>query len=194
VSAEEFKAHFEPYAATCDYPSCLFWKEQLAAFPEAVIVHSVRSPESWAASALDTIMNCNGDNPRQSWGIWLLQHLFPFKVGRPMRRMALAVLSPQFKGDYSPENLANAFKQWTSEVVKDCPPEKLLIFAARDGWEPLCKHLKMPVPNVPYPHVNDTREFKRILMAMGAIGWLTAAAYGYAIAKLGECVMLATQN
>lgn len=46
---------------------------------------------------------------------------------------------------------------------------------------------------LPYPHVNDTREFKRILMAMGAIGWLTAAAYGYAIAKLGECVMLAMQ-
>ena len=33
-------------------------------------------------------------------------------------------------------------------------PEKLLIFKNQDGWEPLCKFLGVPVPDVPYPHLN----------------------------------------
>lgn len=36
------------------------------------------------------------------------------------------------------------------------PPERLLIFDPKDGWEPLCKHLGKPIPDVPFPHVNDT--------------------------------------
>ena len=37
--------------------------------------------------------------------------------------------------------------------------ENLLVFESKDGWEPLCKFLEVPVPNEPYPRVNDTQEF-----------------------------------
>ena len=171
---------------SCDYPSCLYWKEQLEAFPDAMVVHSTRSADSWADSALDTILNVQGDNPRQPWGIWLLQHLFPFKVGRPMARMTRSVVSPQLGGDYSKQHLIKAFKDWEASVVRDCPKDKLLIFQAKDGWAPLCAHLKLPIPDVPFPNVNDTAEFKRILVVMSVLGWLTAALYGYGLAKAVE--------
>ena len=35
VSVAELHEHLAPYAATCDYPSCLAWKQQLEAFPDA---------------------------------------------------------------------------------------------------------------------------------------------------------------
>lgn len=29
------------------------------------------------------------------------------------------------------------------------------------GWEPLCAFLGKPVPNTPFPHVNDTKQFNQ---------------------------------
>lgn len=34
------------------------------------------------------------------------------------------------------------------------PKERLLEWYIEDGWEPLCKFLGKPVPNVPFPHAN----------------------------------------
>ena len=39
------------------------------------------------------------------------------------------------------------------------PPDRLLVFRAADGWEPLCRFLGKPVPATPYPRTNDRREF-----------------------------------
>lgn len=34
------------------------------------------------------------------------------------------------------------------------PPERLLEWDISDGWEPLCKFLGKPVPDIPFPHAN----------------------------------------
>ena len=184
VSREELRAHFVDggYAASCDYPSCLFWKEQLAAFPDAKVVHSTRSPDSWVDSVLETIFVINDDNPAQPLGIRLCQLLFPIKVGRPMARMIRAVLGAQLRGDYSREGLKRTFNDWQASVVAECPKHKLLVHEAKDGWAPLCAFLGVPVPDVPYPRVNDTAEFKNILSAINAVGWVTAFLYAAAAA------------
>lgn len=44
--------------------------------------------------------------------------------------------------------------------MQHVPPEKLLVFEVKQGWEPLCKFLGKPVPDQPFPHVNDTQGFK----------------------------------
>jgi hypothetical protein len=46
---------------------------------------------------------------------------------------------------------ANHYANVRSKVPKD----RLLEFESKDGWEPLCKFLGKPVPNEPYPKVND---------------------------------------
>jgi len=35
----------------------------------------------------------------------------------------------------------------------------LLVFNIKDGWEPLCHFLKVPVPDIPFPRVNDSASF-----------------------------------
>ena len=35
------------------------------------------------------------------------------------------------------------------------PPDRLLEFEAKDGWEPLCAFLGVPVPDEPYPRANE---------------------------------------
>jgi hypothetical protein len=45
-------------------------------------------------------------------------------------------------------------------LLQHVPPEKLLVFEVRQGWGPLCEFLGKPVPEQPFPHVNDTQAFK----------------------------------
>lgn len=35
-------------------------------------------------------------------------------------------------------------------------PDRLLEYKLGSGWEPLCKFLGKPVPDVPFPHVNES--------------------------------------
>lgn len=43
------------------------------------------------------------------------------------------------------------------------PKERLLEFNAKEGWEPLCKFLDVPIPEGPYPRTNDTKSVRRLL-------------------------------
>jgi hypothetical protein len=38
--------------------------------------------------------------------------------------------------------------------------KSFLVFEAKEGWEPLCNFLGKPIPDVPYPRVNDNAEFQ----------------------------------
>ena len=48
------------------------------------------------------------------------------------------------------------FNDWVTEVKKNVPEDRLLLFQAKEGWQPLCEFLGVPVPDVPYPNINDT--------------------------------------
>ena len=38
---------FAGYEATVDFPACVFYRELMAAFPEALVVLTVRDPQHW---------------------------------------------------------------------------------------------------------------------------------------------------
>ena len=45
-------------------------------------------------------------------------------------------------------------------VRETIAPDRLLVFDVKEGWEPLCAFLGVPVPeDEPFPHVNDTAAF-----------------------------------
>ena len=44
-------------------------------------------------------------------------------------------------------------------VQKTIPKENLLVWNLKEGWEPLCKFLDVPMPDVPVPRVNVTGDF-----------------------------------
>ena len=44
-----------------------------------------------------------------------------------------------------------------NELVKNTvPKENLLVWNLKEGWEPLCKFLDVPIPDVPVPRDNVT--------------------------------------
>ena len=44
------------------------------------------------------------------------------------------------------------------QVIDALPPERLLVFTPKQGWEPLCAFLGVPVPAEPFPRINSRDE------------------------------------
>jgi hypothetical protein len=55
--------------------------------------------------------------------------------------------------------LTKAFLAHTDAVRATIPAEQLLVYQVKDGWEPLCDFLRLPVPATPFPRTNDRMEF-----------------------------------
>ena len=53
------------------------------------------------------------------------------------------------------------YLQHNERVRAGVSSERFLEMRLGDGWEPLCAFLGVPVPNKPYPMVNNTNEFNQ---------------------------------
>ena len=69
------------------------------------------------------------------------------------------------------EFMAAACDRYNAEVIETVPPDRLLVWSPKDGWEPLCEFLELPVPDAPFPRVNDSAAFGDMLIdgALAAI-------------------------
>lgn len=64
--------------------------------------------------------------------------------------------------------------QYLKRVV---PPGRLFFYQLKDGWEPLCKilHVPVPGPEVEFPHMNERAEIeghRQAILHKGAVIWL----------------------
>ncbi len=41
-----------------------------------------------------------------------------------------------------------------------------------EGWAPLCKFLNTPIPDGPFPRVNDTEELRKVFAGFKRMGWM----------------------
>ena len=62
------------------------------------------------------------------------------------------------------------FKRHNAEVQNALPKQRVLVYEVKQGWEPLCKFLGVPVPSTPFPHVNSREEMKQMMAATQARG------------------------
>ena len=71
------------------------------------------------------------------------------------------------------------YHQHNKHIRKVVPKERLLEFESKEGYEPLCEFLHLPIPTdeqgekLSYPHVNDTKELRRGMNFAAAFGVLT---------------------
>ncbi|MFC4336626.1 sulfotransferase family protein [Salininema proteolyticum] len=141
---------YKGYRAAVDWPTSAFWKELIEAYPDAPVVLSFRdSPEQWATSMLNTVLKGFDDPPEEM-------------VESGWHDMVEAVWQKAAGGtDRSDKAALEAFYSRHLEEVRSTVPEgRLLEFNPREGWEPLCGFLQVPVPDEPFPHVNSTKEFQ----------------------------------
>lgn len=65
-----------------------------------------------------------------------------------------------FDGDFRRNGKA-VFQKHYAEIRGLVPSDRLLEYHISEGWEPLCRFLEVPVPDVPFPEGNDVEAFHR---------------------------------
>jgi hypothetical protein len=160
----DWKTFFKDYQATVDWPGCSFYKELMALYPDAKVLLSVRDPEAWYQSCLDTIYQISHAFPISPVGKYLPG------IGKNFRMIQRLVWQDTFHGRFLDKAYAiEIFQRNTEEVKRLVPPEKLLIYEVKEGWEPLCRFLEIPAPDKPFPRMNDTREFQKRVRVVQAV-------------------------
>lgn len=170
---------FGDFKATVDWPGGFFWRELMEAYPEAKVLLSVRDPEAWEPSFRETVWD-------MGHGDALIHHLSSARAkvdprwARYVQLVDRMFWSPEgtfAAGHATPGQLMEGFVKHNEEVNRVVPPERLLVWEVKEGWEPLCEFLGVEVPDQPMPHANDRETFlgRVIDGALGALQqWRTA--------------------
>jgi hypothetical protein len=159
-----------------DWPAAAFPEELIAAYPEAKVILTVRdSPEAWHKSVSNTIWTgrfimAPPSSPLQ----WLVQKLLDRPPCWPaMQKVYRHAIGNDFltkgKGIYLAQN------EKVRELAAPKGKDGFLEFNVKEGWGPLCEFLGVPVPDAPFPRVNDTEQWLAHVGAhkkRGAIGAL----------------------
>lgn len=150
---------FADFSSTVDFPASVVYRDLLTAFPEAKVIHTVRDPERWYASTHETIYRARTMFPR-----WLVASV---PIIRTWLEMSDALVwQGLFDGRFEDRDHAIAvYERHTAEVRAAVPADRLLVFEATQGWEPLCAFLDLPVPATTFPKVNDRAQMQRRLTA-----------------------------
>jgi hypothetical protein len=130
------------FQAIVDWPGAYFWRELTAAHPKAKVLLTVRDSERWYTSVQPTIFSMLDDQLPQ--------------VARDI------IFTRTFNDRLSDrQHCQDVFTDHIHAVRETIASEQLLVFDVKQGWQPLCAFLGVPVPrDEPFPHVNDTAAFK----------------------------------
>lgn len=146
----DWDALFTSYKSTVEWPAVAFVSEIIEHFAAAKVVLTLRDPVSWYESAEATIFE----------GLELSAHN-PDPAKRESSRMKRRlILEHTFHGRYrDKEHTINIYRRHNQNVIDTVPPERLLQFHVKDGWEPLCAFLDKPVPDESFPRLNQRADF-----------------------------------
>lgn len=148
---KDWDALFAGYSACVDWPSAHYWPELADRYPEAKVLLTWRTAESWWASFEKTIL----------WHI---------KTGAAPDGLGRTLIA-EVVFDGRPDDRAHAiavYERNVAAVRETVDPDRLLIHSLGDGWGPLCRWLGTPEPDVPYPSGNTAREFVELIEKQAA--------------------------
>ena len=142
---------FANYRSSCDWPSCAFYKELADRYPAAKVILTLRDPHAWYLSVCNTIL------PAMKAPMFAPDGT---RVGPPGDFAKPLIGEKTFGMRFDEPHMVEVFNRHNEEVKRTIPAERLLVFEAAQGWEPLCRFLGVPVPATPFPRTNTTEEFK----------------------------------
>jgi hypothetical protein len=129
-----------------------FWRELADAYPDAVVLLSVRPADEWWRSADKTIWEISRrPTPEEP-------------TMKAQMTMVKTLLRDRFTPQFAEEGPSKAaYEKHNAEVRATVPKSRLVEWHPGDGWQPLCTALGVAVPDAPFPHVNTTDEFRMML-------------------------------
>ena len=157
---------FKDYNSTVDWPAAAYYKELSDKYPDAKIILGMRDANSWYDSASTTIYLMSQNFPK-----WI-RFIFP-RTSKLFTMIDKTVFVEPFSYRFEDrESTIKVFNDHVEEVKRVIPEEKLLMHSPKDVWEPLCEFLDVPIPEEPYPWVNDSKVFAKRLIFIKFLSFL----------------------
>jgi Sulfotransferase domain len=148
AGSPDWQAIYDGYPAAVDWPTAGFYRELYEANPSARFILTHRNPENWVESFSATIYKLISAHDEAPEAI------------RPWLAMTTDVIERTgFPLGLDRDGLYAAFESHLASVKAAVPASQLLVYQVKEGWEPLCAFLDVPVPEGPFPRTNDRSEF-----------------------------------
>jgi hypothetical protein len=138
----DWDAIFADYESCVDFPVCSIYRELMEAYPEAKVLLTVRDPGEAYDRVRETIYRLTAapDSPLPKELRAVFDELVWDRVfGGSFEKRAAAI---------------GVYRRWDEAVETRVAPDRLLVYAVEEGWEPLCRFLGCDVPAVAFPGVD----------------------------------------
>ncbi|KAJ7100241.1 hypothetical protein B0H15DRAFT_514065 [Mycena belliarum] len=180
-------------AAVTDVPHILFAEELIAAYPEAKVLLTTRTPESWWRSYEATI----APTLAPPFLVRLSGWLDPEYTGKKqeLARLCFTGLLGTESRNITADAAKARYLAHNDAVRRLVPAERLLEFEVKEGWAPLCAFLGKEPRATPFPRVNDTAQFKQqitlyLSAQRRAVLWTWAPAFSGSLLTVATAVLI----
>lgn len=160
----DWQAFLANYQAAVDVPASLFYKELMQLYPDAKVVLTIRNASNWYDSVRETIL------PHRPFYADFLDFVkapfSPYHMANvKFRPLTKFMWIDPYDGKFgNKQHALQVFQRHIDEVKRTVPAEQLLVFEVKEGWEPLCNFLGVPVPpDKPFPRLNERTAMQQTL-------------------------------
>lgn len=133
-----------------DFPAAIFPEELIRAYPEAAIILTTRSEDSWYESMMSTLWHAHSNS-----------------TANPEAPMAVMRTKYHIHcwGNDFPAHGREHFRKHNELVRRLGQGRKFLEYDAKMGWSPLCEFLGLPSVDEtkPFPRSDDWVEYKKMV-------------------------------
>jgi hypothetical protein len=158
--ATDWKALFDGFESTVDWPGCTFWQPLMEVFPDAKVLLTVRDPEAWYESAKSSIYAAliAGQKGELKEGTEEPPSPEAFKM------ISTLMWEGTFHGRFEDKAYAiERFEAHNEAVKQGVPPERLVVHEVKEGWAPLARMLGVETPATEFPRLNDKVAFREMV-------------------------------
>lgn len=152
INPTNFEAIYDGMHSAVDWPTAAFYKELYAKYPTAKFILTHRSKASWAESFGSTIYKLLAEREN-----------FPAPVQEWLSMVVKVIEKSGFSMGLDFEELAERYEAHNKAVQNLIPPEQLLVYQVKQGWEPLCQFLNVEIPTTEFPRTNNRKEFWELI-------------------------------
>lgn len=155
------RSQWDDMYGSCDAATDLtsfFAPELIKAYPEAKVILVIRDFDEWLKSYNNVFADLFSF--RASLLVYVAEPMIGYEIVKAMRNAVRGF----FRGRNEEEcrrNSREAFHRHNKMVQDMVSPDNLLVYRIGEGWEPICRFLDKPVPNVEFPWVNEAVVFRK---------------------------------
>jgi hypothetical protein len=163
---KEFDNLLGKWGATTDQPVSFQAEDILEAYPDAKVILVERDVDRWYKSFCEGVIDSN-NNPfiplasiidRTYLGQMRAQMdlIGKYYLGVQGKRTKYGLINNPDYFDAWKANAKSIYRAHNEKIKRIVPKERFLLFQLDQGWQPLCEFLNRPIPDVPFPRVNET--------------------------------------